>query len=282
MTKRGRKPVNMGLLNTWEHQFFMAFHNLCDGHSLPPEMMPADLLPDKPKLRNIVTQLQNIKPEQYWLSIRRIARDEGEKINLNRPPSRADLEWAAKQLAQSIYWLKRELNPPAIRAQLARRKIWNDLISAENFAALKKACGRWARLPDIQGSTACFPKHIVLHADQFFRMKHNKRFPKSSYSNNSRIEYLARGMAGVMADASAMTGIERLRNMKHAKGGPFWHETCQECRCWKCSILTMRKYDSLTISTYPQELDCILDVASRIKVPREWEEQNIKRKYHNN
>jgi hypothetical protein len=46
--------------------------------------------------------------------------------------------------------------------------------------------------------------------------------------------YLARGMAGVMADVSPMTGIERLRNMKHRRGGPFWSQREQRCGCWRC------------------------------------------------
>jgi hypothetical protein len=53
------------------------------------------------------------------------------------------------------------------------------------------------------------------------------------------LEYLARGMAGIMANVSPMTAIERLRNMKHTEGGPLWKEEPNErkyCNCWRCGI----------------------------------------------
>jgi hypothetical protein len=78
-------------------------------------------------------------------------------------------------------------------------------------------------------------------------MKKNARFPKSNYSDDARVDYLARGMAGVMCGKSPMTGIEKLRNMKHDKNGPLWTrregnrelpEIEQHCDCWRCNIQT--------------------------------------------
>ena len=67
-------------------------------------------------------------------------------------------------------------------------------------------------------------------------MKRNRRFPRSSYADESRLEYLARGMAGVMMEVSPMTAMERLRNMKHTVGAPMWNETEKWCGCWRCRL----------------------------------------------
>lgn len=95
--------------------------------------------------------------------------------------------------------------------------------------------------------TTPFPRHIARNAAAFLSMKKNARFPKSNYSDDARVNYLARGMAGVMCGKSPMTGIEKLRNMKHDKNGPLWTrregnrelpEIEQHCDCWRCNIQT--------------------------------------------
>jgi hypothetical protein len=65
-------------------------------------------------------------------------------------------------------------------------------------------------------------------------MKRNPRFPRSAYADESRLEYLARGMAGVICEVSPVTAIERLRRMKHTVSGPLWNEGKKLCECWRC------------------------------------------------
>ena len=172
------------------------------------------------------------------------------------------------------------MKPKSIAAQVRRRKIWNDLVRATTYAALRKACGRWAQLPDVwrRGMTP-FPQHIAENAAQFLFMKRDRRFPRSKYGDESRVEYLARGLAGVLCGVSPMTGIERLRNMKHEPGGPLWVTrqgdytlpvTQQCCGCWRCSIKRSNKVTQMTQTWYENGLKLFMELASSTKVPKEW------------
>ena len=213
MGKRGPKPPNFGLLNLWEFEFYKVFRQLRDGVPLPIK----DRLSmgfTSVELRAFIEQLRRMSPEKYWLTTQRFTADFGEVINLNKPPSRMDLFWAEQERNREIQSLERALKPPSIEAQAKRRKIWNDLVRVNTYATLRKVCGRWVRLPDVRrAEKTAFPKHVLEHAAQFLYMKRNRRFPRSNYGDDARIEYLARGMAGIIRGLSPMTAIERLRNM---------------------------------------------------------------------
>jgi len=264
MGNRGPKPVDVGLLSMWEVEFYKAFHLLRDGtpfhvrYELPMGLPAAEI-------RRFIGQLKRMSPEQYWLTTRRVAAElQGGRIDLRRPPTRMDRWWAEGARDEETYWLERALNPLTIEAQARRRRIWDDLVRANMYAALRKACGRWARLPDVRAKGLVrFPSHILANAGQFFAMKRNKRFPTSSYGDDSRLEYLARGMAGVMVGVSPMTAIERLRNMKHgAEGGPLWSETEQRCRCWRCSSRRSNELNKAMQGGYVNGLRLFMEIAA--------------------
>jgi hypothetical protein len=115
-----------------------------------------------------------------------------------------------------------------------------------------------------------FPDHVVANAGQFLSMKQNKRFPTSAYGDNVRVEYLARGMAGVMVGISPMTAIERLRNMNHGAGGPLWDENEQHCRCWRCCLRGSINAEVKARTWYANGLRLFMELASTTKAPREW------------
>jgi hypothetical protein len=107
-------------------------------------------------------------------------------------------------------------------------------------------------------------------------LKRNTRFPRSAYGDDSRIEYLARGMAGVLAGKSPMTGVERLRNMKHTRGGPLWvtvegnyvlPEKEQYCGCWRCRQGILSNVHRLTQAGYENGLRYFIELATTTKVP---------------
>ncbi len=191
-----------------------------------------------------------------------------------------DLWWAERQKEDEINSLRRELNPPGIGAAVRRRKIWDDLVKAGTYAAVRKACGRWAQLSDVRRSgTTTFPRHIVQNAAAFISMKHNARFPRSIYGDDARVDYFARGMAGVMCGVSPMTGIERLRNMKHDQSSPLWvttegnrllPEPEQRCGCWRCSIERSSKVTEVMRAGYDNGLKLFMELSATTKVPIEW------------
>jgi len=279
MGKRGPKPISVGLLSTWEFEFYKALHLLRDGIALPRKNGLSTGL-TAPELRTFITRLKRMSPEHYWLTTQRVGVELGEALNLNRRPVRMDLLWAERERDEEAYWLERELNPPSIRARARRRKLWSDLVRANTYASLRKVCGRWARLPDVwrPGRTP-FPRHVLESAAKFFLMKRNRRFPQSNYSDDSRLEYLARGMAGAVCGVSPMTAIERLRNMKHDRGGPLWvtrqgdyilPEAEQYCACWRCSIKRSNKVTAVTQTWYENGLKLFMELSLTTKVPTEW------------
>ncbi len=285
MGKRGPKPANMGLLSTWEFEFFKAFHLLRDGTQLPMKQDPPTGL-TKAETRTFIEQLRRMSPNEYLLTTRRLAVYFGERGDLRRPPNPVERWWAEEQRDQEIRSLQNMHRSYLILTAAARRKIWADLIRADTYAALRKACGRWARLPDVRrtGLTP-FPGHVLENAAQFLAMKRNKRFPRSSYGDDSRIEYLARGMAGALCGLSPMTAIERLRNMKHAAGGPFWitnygnrplAENERYCGCWRCSIRKSDERSKMWQKWYENGLKAFMEMARTTKVPTEWKTAHFK------
>jgi len=286
MGLRGPKPVAIGLLTTWEFEFYKAFHSLRYGISLPARSSPPTGL-TRQELRSFIGQLKQMTPEHYWLTTQRLTAKVGHPVNLSRPPSTMDRWWAERQKEEEIRSLRMELNPPGIEALDRRRKIWDDLVKADSFAALRKACGRWARLPDVRlAGTTSFPKHIMENAAQFLSLKRNLRFPRSTYGDDSRIVYLARGMAGVLVGKSPMTGVERLRNMKHDRNGPLWvtregnrtlPEGEQRCGCWRCSIDNSNKVTQITQQWYENGLKLFMALALTTRVPSEWTAMRKKR-----
>jgi hypothetical protein len=277
MGKRGPQPVDMRLLNWWESAFHRAFRSLRDGMGVKP-LPPSGLT--KHELRSFIAQLKGMTPEHYWLTTKRLAAEMGNRVSLPRPPVEMDRTWAEQQRDDDVRSLRRELNPPDIEAQERRRKIWDDLVKADSFAALRKSCGRWAQLPDVRrAGTTSFPKHIMEDAAQFLALKRNARFPRSRYGDDSRIDYLARGMAGVLVGKSPITGVERLRNMKHTQGGPLWvtqegnralPEDQQYCGCWRCRKDSLSNISKLTQTGYENGLRYFIELSATTRVPKDW------------
>lgn len=230
MGKRGPKPVHIGLLNMWEFEWYKALHLLREGTLLPgregPQLEPA--LADK--------RIQSIRKLPLW------------KILGQEPPpedwvptkpgdraSRSAWELWGESVRHDQIAAVMAMKPKEIHAKAARREIWRSLWSAKSSRVLKRVCDEWRALPDVQGhGLSCFADHVMANAKEFLAMTANARFPKAPASDDSRLVTISRGMAGVMAGVSPMTGIERLRNMKHRSGGSLWNKEFKCCRCWRC------------------------------------------------
>jgi hypothetical protein len=279
MGKRGQKPVDLGELNFWEFEFYKAFHMLRDGTSLPRQYATSSGLSDS-EIQMFIGRLKRMTLADYYLTTQRVAKELGYNVNLKRPPTSMDLWWAENQRKEELYWLERELNPPRIAGQAKRRNIWSDLVRANTYSALRRACERWAQLPDVRGAgLTCFAEHVLTNAAPFLVMKKNKRFPRSGYADDARLQYLARGMAGVLSGRSPMTAIERLRNMKHNSDGPLWvtsrenyvlPENEQYCRCWQCRIENSNRVEEMTRAGYENGLKLFIELSETTKAPKEW------------
>jgi hypothetical protein len=256
MGKRGPKPVDIGLLNLWEFEWYKALHVLRDGSPLPgtQAVYAPPLHISRKQIRSWIERLKGMGEDEYLrineLAIEKIAGEKGEKINpTNETDSWVQRDWANGQKQSEIAELERYLNPSKIPLQAERRQLWNALWRAQTLPVLKNVCDQWVSLRDVRiHGLIAFPNHILANAREFLRMKKDKRFPKSDAVavDESRLEYVARGMAGILANVSPMTGIERLRNMKHSKGGPLWRgvklldgsfsKGTESCQCWRCGL----------------------------------------------
>jgi hypothetical protein len=256
MGKRGPKPVDLGLLNMWEFEWYKAFHVLRDGTALPgtQAVYAPPLHISRKQIRSWIEKLREMNEDDYLrineLTIEKISGEKGQALDVtNESDYSVQHSWAQGQKQNEIAELEKYLNPSTIPLKAERRQLWNALWHAQTLPVLKNICDQWASLRDvrIQGLIV-FPNHILANAREFLRMKKDNRFPKSDSAavDESRLEYLARGMAGVLANVSPMTGIERLRNMKHTEGGPLWRgvklldgsfaKGTESCQCWRCGL----------------------------------------------
>jgi hypothetical protein len=235
--KRGRKPIDIRLLNVWEFEWYKALHLLRDGTMLRPE--PVYIRMSREHTEAELTRWRAAKPKEI-LGDMRFDSEPGSR----KPLTEREGEWAELLRDNEIANLKHQLDrlkPRQIYAQAERRKIWESLWRSHTPPALRQACESWKQLRDVRrmGFT-CFADHVLANANQFLAMKLDVRFPRTQYADESRLEYLARGMAGVIIGASPITAVERLRNMKHRPGGPLWSEANKRCDCWRCETQRWR------------------------------------------
>lgn len=248
MAKRGRKPIDIGYLTFWEHQWYQAFHHLREGRKMPSHASwwrLSDL--KKGDLRSRLTEIREMSVAQYWADFLR------RRPLLPKLPLAANLEQAKQLQADEIHSLSGWIEPKRIRARSGRAEIWRRLWQARSLSALEDACSQWKSLGEKAGralaagteldvdqsdyTMANFPTLLLENAKDFLAMKRNVRFPaKHDGADDSRLDYLARGMAGIMIGVSPITAIERLRNFEHGSGGPLWIEKWQLCDCWRCEL----------------------------------------------
>lgn len=120
-------------------------------------------------------------------------------------------------------------------------QLWDALKRAQTAAQVRRICRRskywlkWEWSGEINGRrwyrqvpSAC-PKALYDHATEFCEAKKSDRYPRSNdrpSSDDKRIEYLARVMAGLSLrrHIAPATAVNVLRKMKHGGG----------CSCWRC------------------------------------------------
>ena len=278
MGKRGPKPVHIGLLNSWEFEWYKAFHVLRDGRSLPTgqAVLAPPLHISRKQIRFWIDRLREMGEDEY-LNINRLTCEEISGKKDGTPDTMDEVElwvkrdWARGEKENEIAELERYLNPSKIPVEAERRGLWEALWRAQTFTSLKKVCEQWASLRDVRAQgLAVFPNHVLANAREFLRMKRDTRFPKSDSPavDESRLEYLARGMAGIFANVSPMTGIERLRNMKHTRGGPLWKadpDGREYCNCWRCRLDRSRPAYKLSAEVWWNGMALFMEVAGRNK-----------------
>ncbi len=240
MGARGPKAVDVGTLHAWEFEWYKALHLLRDGVQLPEPPRPPLTAEQLRKLDARVKILERLPLEKILATEENDEFPPAPDYRPAKPGDRSPLDiwtpWAERQRSQEIGKLL-SMKPREIRERAERRQIWQTLWNSKSPSGLGKACERWSALDDVKGlGMDVFPAHVKANAHGFLAITGSLRFPTSTASDDARIDYLARGMAGVMMNVSPMTGIERLRNMKHDRSGRFWDEPAKLCGCWRCNV----------------------------------------------
>jgi hypothetical protein len=229
----------MEALNGWEGWWFVGFSLLRDGVAPPRISFDA---PPHWNPRQAKAQIEALKAVDFQEVCREMERQQ--QRQLGRPLNeherglitvRAD-SGLRDLINNETTWLQQfRQTTQMLETKTERHQIWTELVRSRTVSAVKDACRQWENLPGIRGSgRLLYPGHVFANAQEFLRMKADRRFPRSTYADNSRLEYLARGMAGVMAKVSPFTAIRALRSLKHTSGGALWNEAEQQCRCWRC------------------------------------------------
>jgi hypothetical protein len=239
MGRRGPRPVDIGALHGWEYEWWKAFNHLRDGVELA-EMLDPPIEPGIVEARIHAIAASPI--EAFFNREPPPANYEPQKSG--DPSPRWLWELIAERLRQAEIRRLRTMTPRDVRALEQRRQIWSALWKARTRRGIERACDQWSKLADVRGSGRdVFPAYVVAHVSTFLEITRSPYLPNRPGADESRIDYLARGMAGVMTGRSPMTSIQRLRTLKHHRLGPFWDPTIRRCRCWRCDIDAWRRAD---------------------------------------
>ena len=131
------------------------------------------------QVRDWIRRLKGMGDEEF-LTINKLACEEisGQNKNEEKSPDEMALWWARAEKQEEIAELERYLNPSKIPEEAERRQLWKSLWRAQTVPVLNKVCEQWAGLRDVRlAGLGVFPNHILANADEFLRMKRDRRFP---------------------------------------------------------------------------------------------------------
>jgi hypothetical protein len=240
MGRRGPHAVDIGTLHGWEYEWWKAFRHLRDGVELAEMLDP----PVDPDVAEAQAQAIEALPIEAFFT-RKPPPANYEPLKPGDPSPRWLWEQIADRARQAEIQRLRTMTPRDVRALDQRRQIWSSLWKARTRLGIERACDQWSKLPDVRDSGRdVFPAHIVANIPMFLDITRSPYLPNRPGADESRIDYLARGMAGVMTGRSPMTSIQRLRTLKHQPMGPFWDPTIRRCRCWRCDIEAWLRADA--------------------------------------
>jgi hypothetical protein len=174
--------------------------------------------------------------EQEWTYALRLLRD-------GIPGEQREVGEGEAGPIQPIIWKTQNL-----ASVLERTDIWESLLRARKVREVHSVCKDWetnltatihnrGRRTAVSGyvGLVIFPRLLSKHAVHFLATIRDKRFPRAPYSHEARLQFLARGLAGAMLRLSPATAIDRLRKLKHGRGGHLWNPQEKRCMCWHCT-----------------------------------------------
>lgn len=162
--RRGRKPLNLGLLCTWEFEWYKAFHLLRDGTQLPPDanFVAANERASKGLLRwwkkvSLKEILGDMRPgppppfDELPQGEREKAKRRWEMMEWKVLKDFAELERKAE-----IAGLERWLKPRETPARTDRRKIWETLADpGAPSKTVEQVCEQWEASPRCSRTGSC-------------------------------------------------------------------------------------------------------------------------------
>lgn len=208
MGRRGPHPVSIHLLRLWEWQWFWVFRGLRYG--APSRLVVRmDYLqyPDKPRISGY-RELDEERQKAWRVTTEKASR---------------------------AYYRKDPLKDVPTRPLPSEKTLWDSLMRARTIPQVRATCAKsrsWLN-PEWQGKV--FVQKLHQHADQFLLAKRDLRYPRSNRpsSDDRRILFFARAMAGITLGRSPNTAIRMLGATRH---GP-------NCPCPLCHLRSRAQED---------------------------------------
>lgn len=225
MPHPGPKPADLNELLFYERAWTNVFRGLRDGSPETEEEILGG--------RGVAIFVKQSSQDREKLFVFRSG-EKPLKRSTNKALS-ASQEWRAIVRKEEKEFEKLETGQKVARVRHraipGEPRLWEALKRAHNAAELRRICRRskhwlkWEWSGEIEGRhwyqrapSAC-PKALYDHAQEFCQAKRDERYPASDRpsSDDKRIEYLARVMAGLSLPnpIRAATAVGLLRKMKH-------------------------------------------------------------------
>jgi len=165
--------------------------------------------------------------------------------------------WPERTYGAPVIERKEPSNPKepeqlTIRVEVRRTRawppepgLWDALIRARTPEAVRRVCKRWEKWLHPGSGLRVYPQRLAKHAREFLKIMRNDRYPRSPRpsSDEKRLDFFARGMAGVDVGISPLTAIDRLRKMKHTR----------TCECWRCYWKRMKEFERFMSKVLSEE-----------------------------
>lgn len=210
--KPGPPELPTGTLLFWESEWYWIFQGLAFGR--PARNEPHTSWEPLPHPMLFAWRPANQRPVGYERLDRQIVRN-----------------WEAKPLKARFRQVTRRIKRAAIPAEPL---VWNQLIIASTTSEIRAAVDGSAFWLNARENGRPYTTVVKEKADEFLRCK-QYRYPQSDRPSSEikRVIHFTRAMAGIMADVSPATAIDRFRFLKHGK----------RCPCVLCSIVRKKKLD---------------------------------------
>jgi hypothetical protein len=205
MGRRGAQPTPTSELLFWEGLWYSVFHHL----------------------RGTLPSYEKVAVDQ---EVKKQLRAELSELVKSVAKNTVEEDWIARHQVE----IDRELRP---KVPVSESQIWRALVAARRVADVRKACRDSQRWLNPEWGGRPYVQDLTDHAEKFLRAKQDVYYPRRDSSDEKRVIFFARAMAGITLGISPSTSVDRLRKLKHGT----------RCPCVQCDL---KRWDRIERQVY--------------------------------